>query len=157
MDKIWVLIAVIVVVIILIVVIIMPNSDKLLNLGTSANSKTAVLDSVINDSSITVGASVRQIMQQAKKQGPGFLVDPNTNSDLITTVGDGAVDFRDSGMYQTGRLYVVVNYLPTANGTYKQTANIQDIMDNATFKQTKRLDANGKINRITFTQVDQGN
>lgn len=155
MDKIWVLIAVIVVVIILIVVIIMPNSDKLLNLGTSANSKTAVLDSVINDSSITVGASVRQIMQQAKKQGAGFLVDGS--SGLTTSAGNGAVDFTDSGTYQTGRLYVVVNYLPTANGTYAQTTNIQDIMDNATFKQTKRLDANGKINRITFTQVDQGN
>ena len=105
---------------------------------------------MVNDNNATVGSAVKQRMRQAKAQGSGYLVDGATS--LTESGTDGAVKFSDNGAFTTGKLYVVVNYFPTGNGTYAQTSNESDIKDGGSFVEERKFDVNGKLNRITFTQ-----
>jgi hypothetical protein len=155
MDKLWVWIIVIAIVLVAAALLVIPNYDKLMNTGNNMMAKTNQLDQVLNDSSKTVGSSVRQYMSMAKAQGSGYLVDGT--SSLVSSQSNGAVDFADSGAFQTGKLYVVVNYLASSTGTYTQTTNMQDVVDSATFTMSKKSDSTGRVTRMSFTQVSQGN
>ena len=154
MDKIWATVAILGIVVVLLAIAILPQVDGLKETGTKAQAQTSSVNALLDNSNLTTANNVIQFMNTAKNQGTGFLVDGS--SALVTASGNGAVSFSSTGAYQTGKIYVVVNYLPTASGTYTQATDPASLNGQAQYSMVKLMDANGKVNRYTFTQVDLG-
>lgn len=154
MDKILATVLIVVLVLVLGGVVVVPMFNQGKDQGAQVIAQQEQLNNLMSNDQQVMGTTVKQYMRTAKNQGTGYLV--SAGSGLTTAGTNGAVEFAETGAFTTGKIYVVVNYLADATGTYTQTVEDRQINDRANFAVSKRYDANGKANRYTFTQIDVG-
>lgn len=162
MPKVLANIIIIILVFILIALGIYPLFSGGKDTGNKASSEQGKIDRMIEDPASVSGSTVKQYMKIAAAKLPGL--DENTILTAADTtlasaapsLGTDAIDFVPSGNFATGQTYVIVNYWKVGSTRYTQATSQSDFKENAIFSVAKQYDVNGKLNRLTFTQVDMG-
>lgn len=155
MQDFLVLLGKILAVIVLIAAIILGLTNAIKDDGEAALSEHSKITTMLDEGNMVSGTTVKQMMRQAARQEGGpFVLGGNAGTGLTQTEGNGALDFQENGNFQTGKIYVIVNYLPNNTPTYAQLTDDALVKDKASFRVEKRFDTNGRMNRVVYTQVD---
>ncbi len=131
-------------------IILVPFFNDIKDDGVNATTIHSGVSAAVADGGTTSGNAVKASMRQATRNGQVV----TGSSGMVKSAGDkGQVKFSDTGAFESGKLYVVVSYMPKSDGAYVQTNDPSVIKDNGFFTEERLYDANGKLNRISYIQV----